>query len=115
MANPSSSRSAADNRGGGGVHHRRSIPKTWDGVLIRGLWESHINTIVGVRFGDADADTYIKEVMDTLLPRWRKMKKDKHRRHCHEKFKHTYSNFWHDDGPTLGNIWWEKCHGYSCD
>ena len=39
-------------------------------------------------FGDADAETYVKEGMDTLFPGWEQIKRDKYERHCHEKWKH---------------------------
>ena len=45
------------------------IPETRGVVLIRGLWGSHTESIIDVRFGDADTETYTTEGMYTLLPR----------------------------------------------
>ena len=56
-------------------------------MLIRGLWEIQIEAIVEFRFVYDDVDVYNKEGMDTLLPRWEKMKKDKHGRNCHKQQK----------------------------
>ena len=50
----------------------RIIPETWGEVLTRGLWEIQTDAIIGVRFGNSDADICVKEGMDTLLPRWGK-------------------------------------------
>ena len=41
-------------------------------VLIWGLWESHTDTIIDVRFGDSDAKTYRREPMKNLLYQWEK-------------------------------------------
>ena len=46
-------------------------------VLIWGLWESQTDAIIGVRFGDSDADTYRKDPMDKLLDYKDKEQKDK--------------------------------------
>ena len=54
----------------GGVLHLRIIPETQGNVLIRVLWEIQTDSIIDVKFGDADAETYVKKGMDTLLPRW---------------------------------------------
>ena len=70
------------------VHHGGSIPVTQGDMLIRGLWESKTEAIIGVRFGDADTDPYKKEKMDTLLPRWENTNKDKHGWHFHKQQKH---------------------------
>ena len=67
--------------GGGGLETRGDL-------LIRGLRESQNDAIIGVRFGDLDADVYRKEPMENLLDRWRKEKKYKHSKHCHKQRKH---------------------------
>ena len=41
-------------------------------MLILGLWETHMKAIIGVRFGDSDADTGDQEGMDKYLDRWGK-------------------------------------------
>ena len=38
-------------------------------MLIRGLREIQTEAIIDARFRDADAETYAKDGMDTLLPR----------------------------------------------
>ena len=75
-------------RSEGGRYHRRIITETQGDVLIRGLWEIQTDDIIDVRFIDSDADTYVKEGMDTLLLRWEKIHKDKHGRHCNEQRQH---------------------------
>ena len=40
------------------VYHRGIFPETQGDVSIRGLWEIQTELIIGVRFGDADADTW---------------------------------------------------------
>ena len=47
--------------------HWRNIPETCSGVLIRGLWEIQMDSIIDVIFVDADTDTYVKEGMDKLV------------------------------------------------
>ena len=37
-------------RSEGGVHHGRSIPETWGDLLIRGIWESHMEAIIDSDF-----------------------------------------------------------------
>ena len=39
-------------------------------VLIGGLRKGQTDTIIDVRFGDSDADTYTKEEIDKLLDHW---------------------------------------------
>ena len=58
-------------------------------MLIRGLWEIQKDAIVDVRFVDADAETYVKEGMGTILPRWEKTKKENHGRNFHEQRKNS--------------------------
>ena len=52
-------------------------------VLIRVLWKIQTGAIIGVRFGDADADTYKYEPMDKLLDCWVNQNMDKHNKHYH--------------------------------
>ena len=40
--------------------------------LIWGLLEIQTDTIIDVRFGNSDADTYMKELMGKLLALWEK-------------------------------------------
>ena len=62
-------------RSEGGRYHRRIITETQGDVLIRGLWEIQTDDIIDVRLKDSDADTYVKEGMDTLFPRWEQIHK----------------------------------------
>ena len=52
------------------MHHRKIIQETQVDVLIGVQWEIHTDVIIDVRFGDSDAATYVKEGINTLLPRW---------------------------------------------
>ena len=61
--------------------------ETMGGVLIRGLWDRHIDAIIDVKLGNADTDTYRFALMVTLMDIWDKMKKYKHERHCHKQHK----------------------------
>ena len=54
--------------------------------MIRGLWDRQVNTIIDVKLGDADADTYKYKPMTALLSMWEKIKKDKHGKHCHNQW-----------------------------
>ena len=56
-------------------------------VLFQGLWDIQKEAIIDVIFGYADVGTYKKEEKNTLLPRWWKINKEKHGRHCHEQRK----------------------------
>ena len=49
-------------------------------MSTRGLWDIQTDSIIDVRFGDADVETYKTEGMDTLLPRWDNINKDKQSR-----------------------------------
>ena len=53
--------------------------------MVRGLWDRQVDTIIDVKIGDADADSYKYEPMAALLSRWETIKKDKHGKHCHEQ------------------------------
>ena len=52
--------------------------------MIQGLWDRQVDVIIGVKLGDADADTYKYEPMAVLLDRWENINKDKHGKHCHD-------------------------------
>ena len=56
--------------------------------MIQCLWDHQVKTIIYVKIGDADVDTYKYEPMTVLLARWKNIKKDKHGKHCHEQRKH---------------------------
>ena len=44
--------------------------------MVRGLWDRQINTIIDVKLGDADEDSYKYEPLAALLGRWEMIKKD---------------------------------------
>ena len=52
-------------------------------VMIQGLWDHQVDTIIDVNIGDSDADMYKHESMISLLERWENIKNDKHVNHCH--------------------------------
>ena len=64
------------------MRQRRIIPETRGDVLIRVLWEIQTDAIIGVRISKYDAETYVKEGMDKILPRWEQIKKENHRQYC---------------------------------
>ena len=63
----------------------------WGGMMVCSLWYHQVNTIIDVKLGDADANTYKYEPMIPLLERWEKIKKDKHGKHCHDQRKRFLS------------------------
>ena len=42
----------------------------WD-VIVQFLWDIQVNTIIDVKLGDADADTYNYNPMASLMTRWK--------------------------------------------
>ena len=56
--------------------------------MVQGLWYCQVNSIIYVKLGDDDVDTYKYEPMTALLSRWEKIKKYKHSKHCHDQQKH---------------------------
>ena len=67
--------------------------ETLGGVVVRGLWDRQVDAIIGVKIGDADADTYKYETMAALLSRWKNIKKYKHGKHFHDQQKQFSSFF----------------------
>ena len=59
----------------------------WD-VMIRVLWDRQVEAIIGVKLGDADADSYKYEIMASLIARWETIKKDNQCNHYHDQRKH---------------------------
>ena len=55
--------------------------------MVEGLWDSQVDTIIDVKLGDADADSYRYEPMTELLARWEMIKNYKHGNHCHNQWK----------------------------
>ena len=62
-------------------------------VMIPGLWYRQVNAIIGVKLGDADADTYKYEPMTVLLSRRENIKKEKNGKDCHNQRKSFYCLF----------------------
>ena len=56
--------------------------------MIQGLWDQQTDTIINVKPGDTDADSYKYETMAALLAWWETIKKDKHDKHCHDQQKY---------------------------
>ena len=57
----------------------------WGDVIIRDLWDWQDDTIIDIKLGDADADSYKYELMAALLDWWETIKKDKHGKHYHNQ------------------------------
>ena len=55
--------------------------------MIQGLWYHQVEAIIGVKLGDADADSYQYEPMAALLSCWETIKKDNHGKHWHDQRK----------------------------
>ena len=55
--------------------------------MIRGLWDWQAESIIEVKIGNADADSYKYDPMEMLLAWWETIKKDKHGKHCNNKWK----------------------------
>ena len=49
--------------------------------MIWGLWDQHTESIINIKLGNDNADTYNFEPMVELLDWWKKTKKDKHGKH----------------------------------
>ena len=56
--------------------------------MVQGLCYCQVNTIIEIRLGDTDADSYKYEPMSALLARWEMIKKDKHGNHYNDQRKH---------------------------
>ena len=60
--------------------------------MVQSLWDSQVDSIIDVKLGDEDADSYKYEPMAELLARWETIKKDKPGKHFHDQRK-TISSF----------------------
>ena len=56
--------------------------------MVQVLWGCQFDTIIDVKLGDSDTDSYEYEPTAALLARWETIKKDKHIKHCHDQRKH---------------------------
>ena len=55
--------------------------------MIQGLWYGQFESIIDIKLGDTDADSYKYEPMVVLLARWETTNKDKHGKHCNDQQK----------------------------
>ena len=74
--------------------------------MVRGLWDRQVDTIIDVKIGDADSDMYKYEPTTALLTRQENIKKEKHRKHCHDqRIFFTVCSFsgrnYREENPTL--------------
>ena len=53
--------------------------------MVQGLCYCQVNTIIEIRLGDTDTDSYKYEPMAALLARREMTKKDKHVNHYHNQ------------------------------
>ena len=67
------------------VIHGGSGPETRGAMSIQGVWENQTEVIIGVKFGDAEADSWKPVRMDKLLEGWEKINKDKHGQACYNQ------------------------------
>ena len=75
------------NQGRGGLKTRGDVP-------IRGLWERQNDSIIDVKFGDADVHTYRNDPMDNIPACRENQNKDNHGKHCHKKRKYFLCLFY---------------------
>ena len=66
--------------------------------MFRVLWDVQFGTIIDVKLGDTDAESYKYEPMAALLAHWETIKKDNHSKHCHDRRKHFSPFFLSVDG-----------------
>ena len=57
-------------RSEGGTRQGSDILDTRGGVIIRGLWYRQTNTIINIKTGDNDTDTYKFDPMNKIVARW---------------------------------------------
>ena len=62
--------------------------ETWGDVMIRGLWDLQVESIIDFKLCNTDADSFYYEPMSELLSRWETIKKDKHSKQCSDQRKH---------------------------
>ena len=56
--------------------------------MIRGLWDLQVESIIDVKLGNADTDSYKYEPMAALLDWWETINKYKHGKYCNDQNKH---------------------------
>ena len=55
--------------------------------MVQCLWYRQVDTIIDVKLGENDADSYKYEPIKELLSRWETIKKDNHGKNCHYQWK----------------------------
>ena len=56
--------------------------------MIQNLWDQQVKTIISIKIGDADTDSYKHEPMSALL-HWREsIKKTNHGKYCNNQLKY---------------------------
>ena len=69
--------------------------------MIQGLWDLQADSIIDVKLGNADADSYKYEPILVLLAWWETINKYKHGEHCYDQWKH-FSIFFLSVNSMLG-------------
>ena len=62
--------------------------ETWGNMLSQGLWDRQVESIIDVKIGNADADSYKYEPKAALLDWWETFNTDKHSKHCNYQQKY---------------------------
>ena len=57
-------------------------------MMIQGLWNWQAASIIDIKLGDADADSYKYDPMEALMDWWETIKICKHSNHCNDQWKH---------------------------
>ena len=57
-------------------------------IIILVLWNLQAESIIGVKLGNVDAESYKYEPMASLLAWWETIKKDNHGKYFHDQRKH---------------------------
>ena len=55
--------------------------------MIRGLRDQQVESIIDIKLGDADVNSYRYELLATLLAWWKIIKKYEHGKHCNDQRK----------------------------
>ena len=56
--------------------------------MIQGLWYRQAESIIDIKLGDTDVNSYKYEPMAELLDWWETIKKGKHGKNCHDQQKY---------------------------
>ena len=58
--------------------------------MVQGLWDCHVDAIIDINLGDANADINKYKPMTSVLTRWENIKKNKHGNHCNDQWKQKF-------------------------